>query len=147
MDQQLFVLLNNLPHNGFFDGLARFLSGIGSFGLIWYIVGILRARKFLPRLLVAGFASWILVEWILKPWIARPRPTPEIDGFSFPSGHATIAFAMAVILAKAQPRLRKWFFALAVAISFSRIYLGVHYPFDVIGGALLGVAIGKASLR
>jgi len=64
--------------------------------------------------------------------------------YSFPSGHATVSFACAAVLALAVPRLRVPLYALAALIAFSRVYVGVHYPFDVLGGALLGVGIAIA---
>ena len=63
---------------------------------------------------------------------------------SFPSGHATVAFACATVLALAVPRLRVPFFVLAALIAFSRVYVGVHYPFDVLAGAVLGVGLATA---
>lgn len=153
-DQQLFLFINNLPHNGFFDGVALFLSGIGAAGLVWFVIGILlflreerkNHRFFLP-IITAGILSGFVVNLILKPLIARPRPTDLLSDFSFPSGHATIAFAMAVVLSKIEPKWKWLFYSLAISISFTRIYLGVHYPLDVIAGALLGSGIGFASLR
>jgi len=64
--------------------------------------------------------------------------------YSFPSGHATVSFACATVLALAVPRLSLPLFTLAVLISFSRVYVGVHYPFDVLAGAVLGIAIAIA---
>jgi undecaprenyl-diphosphatase len=63
---------------------------------------------------------------------------------SFPSGHATVAFACATVLALAVPRLRVPLFVLAALIAFSRVYVGVHYPFDVLAGAVLGVGLATA---
>ena len=74
-----------------------------------------------------------------------PEPLLEAPStFSFPSGHATVAFASATILALAVPRLRWPLFALAALIAFSRVYVGVHYPGDVLAGAVLGVGIATA---
>jgi undecaprenyl-diphosphatase len=61
--------------------------------------------------------------------------------YSFPSGHAASTFGAAVSVSRMWPQTRALWWALAVLIGYSRIYLGHHYPLDVIGGALLGVAI------
>lgn len=159
LDQQLFILLNHLPHNALLNALGLGLSAIGTAGIIWLILGgilFLREEKkdhlfFIP-ILVSAAASWILVEKIIKPFIARPRPTLEMGAiilgnnladYSFPSGHATIAFAMAVVLSRKEPKWKWIFYTLAVLISLSRIYLGVHYPLDVVFGAFLGWGIGR----
>jgi undecaprenyl-diphosphatase len=92
-----------------------------------------------------------LISYGLKQWIGRVRPNdvyaspkPLVhaphDG-SFPSGHATVSFACATVLAFYAPRAAPAFFVLAAAIAWSRVYVGVHYPLDVLGGAVLGVAI------
>ena len=82
-----------------------------------------------------------------RPPVAHPDPEPLVRvpaTFSFPSGHATVSFACATVLALAVPRLAWPLFALAGLIAFSRVYVGVHYPGDVLVGAILGVAVGAA---
>jgi undecaprenyl-diphosphatase len=77
-----------------------------------------------------------------------PEPLLEAPStYSFPSGRATVSFACATVLALAVPRLTWPLFLLAALISFSRVYVGVHYPFDVLAGAVLGVAIAIALRR
>lgn len=147
-DQQLFLFINHLPHNAFLNAINLLLSGVGTAGLVWFVLGVILILKeekkdhwfFLP-LLLAGLASWVVVELIIKPFVARPRPDLS-EGFSFPSGHATIAWAMAVVLSRKEPKWRWLFYTLAFLISFSRIYLGKHFPLDVVAGALLGATVG-----
>jgi len=113
-----------------------------------------RRHPALPILLTAA-SVWTadLAALAIKGLVQRPRPSvtvPEAHplmgagGYSMPSGHAATAFAGAVALAYLCPRGAPWFFVLAVAVAFSRVYVGVHYPGDVLAGAALGVAVGTA---
>ena len=79
-----------------------------------------------------------------RPFVAHPQihPLYVVHSSSFPAGHAATAFAGAVLLTAVVPRLWPAFFAFAALIGFSRIYDGVHYPTDVVAGALLGAAVG-----
>jgi len=93
-----------------------------------------------------------LASQALKRGLTRARPTRAIEGFralardpdafSFPSGHATAAFAVAVALAGAPHGLGPAALVLAGGIALSRVYLGAHYPLDVVAGAALGAAVG-----
>jgi undecaprenyl-diphosphatase len=96
--------------------------------------------------LITIFASEFIVN-VLKAVVKRPRPyETEYAGriiglaksFSFPSGHATIAFVLACILGIVYPKIRWIFFSAATAVAISRVYMGLHYPSDVLAGALLG---------
>jgi undecaprenyl-diphosphatase len=80
-----------------------------------------------------------------RPFVSEPVPEPIVrqpDTYSFPSGHATVSFACAAVLIAAVPRLAVPFGLLAAAIAWSRVVTGVHYPLDVLGGAVLGVLLG-----
>jgi undecaprenyl-diphosphatase len=90
--------------------------------------------------------------------ILLPRPRPYLatnaivlvahaPDTSFPSDHAILAFAVTAVLATVSRRLAAWLLVFSVVLLFARVYVGVHYPADVIGGALLGAASGWAVLR
>ncbi|MGZ8783443.1 MAG: phosphatase PAP2 family protein [Gaiellaceae bacterium] len=147
--------------SGLLDPILEGLSLAGSFGLIWlalaFAVSLALRRRYLwvqvgVAILLAEAISGALKLVIERdrPPFTRPVPEPLLESpstYSFPSGHATVSFACATVLAVAAPRLRWALLGLAAAIAFSRVYVGVHYPFDVLGGAVLGVAIATALLR
>ena len=146
---------------GVLDPLFEGLSYAGSFGFIWLAIavaisGFSWSRPWLwtrvaVAILISESISGLLKEWIGRdrPAVADPFPPTLVDlpvTYSFPSGHATVSFACATTLALAVPRLTWPLFALATLISFSRVYVGVHFPLDVLAGAVLGVLVAKALL-
>lgn len=163
-DIRLFTLINSFPHNFILDSFFAFFSGIGSWGLVWLLIAVVlfvweeaEDKKCFIALALAIILSLTLVELGLKNIIKRQRPEfllletiivgKTIDSFSFPSGHATVAFAAFFVLSSFHKKW-KWFcFSLALLISFSRIYLGRHYPSDVLIGGVLGILIGFFSLK
>jgi membrane-associated phospholipid phosphatase len=120
------------------------------------LLAVLWRRPLLLATLVGADLAGSWVSLGLRQWIGRDRP-PEVyptpkplvhvpHSGSFPSGHATTAFACAAVLAWASPRLAAPAFVLAAAIAWSRVYVGVHWPLDVLGGAALGLLVATALL-
>lgn len=161
LDHALFLLVNQLPHFPGLDSLALAISGIGNAGAIWIVFALYlffreerRGWAFFTPFLAATVFAAAVSELILKPAIARLRPAMFViqtivvgadipRSFSFPSTHATLAWALATVIAKEDPRLGRLSYALAALVSLSRVYLGMHYPLDVVVGAVLGWAIGR----
>ncbi len=137
------------------------MSRIGTLGLVWIgiaaLLAILIRRPSVFVLTVGAVTCADLLSFGLKSVVdvdrppvryASPDPLVRVPGdHSFPSGHTATSFAAALVLARAFPRRAWLFYALAAAIGFSRIYVGVHYPIDVFGGALLGLLVATALLR
>jgi undecaprenyl-diphosphatase len=158
LDVSLFFLINHLPHLPVVVFLASLFSGIGPVGLIsmGFVVSLffyLETKNhwfFLP-ITLSGFLSYVLAEEFIKSVVARPRPEltlssvvvfEQYPGYSFPSTHTTTAFACAYILSRFAPRYTWLWFLLAACVGFSRMYVGAHYPSDVLAGGILGVVIG-----
>jgi undecaprenyl-diphosphatase len=145
------------------DWVFEWLGRIGMGGIVWLALGLLAAvRLRRASVLVAVSMSALLsgvTVTILQQLFDRRRPPlvfhdvhlllPLPAHGSFPSGHATTSFSCALVLASfaRQRRVRAAFFALALTIAFSRLYVGVHFPLDVLGGSLIGLAEGALVLQ
>jgi undecaprenyl-diphosphatase len=140
-----------------FDSFFVALSHLGSAGFIWLTLAVLtvwflRRPVAFPLVLIAYFAS-AAASSALKLAVDRARPVDhplvrEPTTHSFPSAHAATSFACAATLAPFAPRhAQPVLYVLAVAIAYSRVYIGVHYPLDVLGGAALGLLVATALRR
>lgn len=138
------------------------LTLLGSGGAIWLLAagGMLCTKKYRRQgvILLAGLAVGVLVGNVcLKNLIARPRPCWLDDSvmmlisspadYSFPSGHTLSSVIGATVLTKTDRRFGWAAIPLAAVIVFSRLYLFVHFPSDILAGAILGVIIGEAVYR
>ena len=144
------------------DFLLPKITALGNGGVVWLLAsgGLLCTRKYRKQgiLLLGGLAVGVLVGNVfLKHLMARPRPCWLDTGiqllvanptdYSFPSGHTLSSAISAVILTKTDRRFGYAAIPLAVLIAFSRLYLYVHFPSDVLAAAVLGVAIGALTFR
>ncbi len=140
-------------HNAWLDQVMILVTKLGDGGFIWiaaalFLILFPQYRKQAPYLLAALAVSFLLGEGIMKHLVERIRPfyIEEVElliqppgGYSFPSGHTTTSFASAMALWKINRRFGAIGFGIASSIGFSRLYLFVHYPTDVVCGIVLGI--------
>jgi undecaprenyl-diphosphatase len=167
IDKEWFLTINNGMANDWFDALMPVLRN----QYTWVPLYVLIAVWFLYKYKMQGlwFIGFALVTFalsdqvsasLIKPFIERLRPCREPmlaeqvrllvhcgSGFSFPSTHATNHFGFALIVGASLYKEHKWplyaLLVIAVMISFAQVYVGVHYPIDVIGGAILGTIVAS----
>ncbi len=142
------------------DQFMVFFTSLGNRGVLWIALGVLllifsKHRKAGIMVLGALGLNGIVCNLILKPLFARTRPfdintaiqllIPEPSDYSFPSGHTAAAFAVVAALYMAKEK--HWYVAVVPAclMTFTRLYLYVHYPTDILGGLVIGAACGVAA--
>lgn len=146
------------------DCAVSFYTTLGNAGALFLAAAVLllcfkKTRKAGVAALLAMAIGFVCTNLILKHLVSRPRPWLDVAGLtalvtendpnSFPSGHTTSAFAFASALWRTAPdRWMKWAaLAAAVLMGFSRLYVGVHYPSDVLTGVLVGLLAGWLACR
>lgn len=145
-------------HTPLLDKILAFITSLGNAGIIWIVLAVVllilpKTRKTGIIVAAALLMDLVLCNLILKNLVARVRPydvntaiailiKKPLD-FSFPSGHTAASFAAMTALFLAKMK-KAWIAALilAVLIAFSRLYFYVHYPTDVLGGAVVGILSG-----
>ena len=145
-------------HTPLLDKILAFITSLGNAGIIWIVLAVVllilpKTRKTGIIVAAALLMDLVLCNLILKNLVARVRPydvntaiailiKKPLD-FSFPSGHTAASFAAMTALFLAKMK-KAWIAALvlAVLIAFSRLYFYVHYPTDVLGGAIVGILSG-----
>lgn len=154
----------HLAAGGFFDGFMKFITIFGDGGIILILLSIAliafkKTRKIGFAMLGAVAIGALITNITIKPLVARPRPFADESSiyytwwnlvgavqeseFSFPSGHATATMSAAMAFFLVGNKKYSWTgFVLALLVGFSRIYLCVHYPSDVLFGFIVGIVAG-----
>jgi undecaprenyl-diphosphatase len=166
LDSTLFFFFNHLPHSYALDTLALWMHYATRYGLLYYpfllvlLVSKNRQRKLLGALLALSAAStYVLTDVVLKNLAQRPRPfqvlqevlflPPAPSSYSFPSGQAGVAFALATVIWLQYPRTVYSYSActFALLMAVNRMYMGHHYFLDVLVGGLIGALVAYTTNR
>ena len=157
LDGNILLLLQEYVRNPVLTPILKVITTLGNGGAIWIALTVLlliipRTRKVGCMAALALIGTLLINNMLLKNLVARTRPYEVIEGltyivrtpvdYSFPSGHAGCSFAVACIMFRRMPgRYGVPALVLAILISLSRLYVGVHYPSDVLFGVISGNAI------
>lgn len=161
LDCNILLFIQEFIRNPLLTPLVRAVTTLGNAGMIWILLTLVmllipKTRKVGCMMSVALIGTLLVNNIVLKNLIARTRPYEVIEGltylvpkpgeYSFPSGHAGSSFAAAWVMFRRLPkRYGVPALVLAILIAFSRLYVGVHYPSDVLFGAVDGIAISLAA--
>lgn len=155
MDFGILYAIDKL-HCGVLDKIMIFFTNLGDAGIVWIILALLlvcfkKTRKCGILMLISMLIGVILGNGIIKNIVRRDRPCwidesialliKNPSDFSFPSGHTLASFEAAIMIFLFNKKYGVLAIMVALLIAFSRLYLFVHFPTDVLGGAILGTAI------
>lgn len=161
IDDSILLYINNNMHGQIMDKAMIFITSLGNAGFIWIVITVflISNKKYRNAGLMALGAlilSTLLGEGIIKHIFHRMRPSDVIPAanlliskplsYSFPSGHTASSFAAAGVLAKYFKKYTLELYCLASLIAFSRLYLYVHYPTDILAGIILGLLCSRITI-
>lgn len=163
LDGNILLWIQEYIRNDFLTPIFKFITHLGDEGYVWIAIAVilLFVKKYRKVGLMVGaslLGSLVFNNMIIKNIVARPRPyrmietlsilIPEPGEYSFPSGHTSSSFAAGVVLYLMLPK--KYgvpAMILAFLLGISRLYVGVHYPTDVLGGMAMGTLIAFAVVK
>ena len=157
LDVGFLLFLQDSVRNPILNSIMIFITSLGNGGMLWIAATILlmipkKTRKVGLMSAIALLGSLIINNNLIKNLVQRPRPfrtfpelqiiIPTPSEFSFPSGHTSSSFAAAAVFYRHLPKkLGVSSVVLAGLIGFSRLYVGVHYPTDVLAGVIMGILL------
>lgn len=159
LDIKIIECVNSRCRNKTLDKLMKFITALGNLGFIWIIIaGYFLSNKDSRQqgwMIISSLVLTTIVgEGILKHIVKRERPFVKLDSedeliiappitYSFPSGHTGSSFAVSAVFMSTFSAMSIFVVILAILIAFSRLYLKVHYPSDVLGGGIIGLICGS----
>ncbi len=155
LDGNILLFIQDMIRNPILDPVMKVITTLGNAGILWIILTVLllipkKTRKVGLISACALLASLLVNNIVIKNLVARVRPYNAIEGlvpivtkpseFSFPSGHSASSFASASVFYRKLPK-KYGIMAIVIAllVSLSRLYVGVHYPTDVLAGIITGI--------
>ena len=164
-DTMLLELFNRSAANPLFDFAFPFITDSSNWflPLVVFYIYLFRDdwRRALKTFLIAVVCLVLtdaVAAQIIKPMVGRIRPSHELvdmvrllvgrgGKYSFPSNHAANSMAFAIVTGFFYPQMRRWLLIIPILVGFSRVYVGVHFPGDVMAGALFGYLMGNLTLH
>lgn len=158
IEREILFFIQNHLHNEILDKVMIFITFLGDRGFVWILLSLIlilnKKYRYIGILtLISLMLCTIIGEGIIKNIIGRPRPFTDypsinllikpLKSFSFPSGHTASSFAAAGVLIKYFKKYRIIIIVFACVMAFSRLYLFVHYPGDILAGIVLGLLCSK----
>lgn len=164
LDQKIFFLLNHLSGQSIFGDwviifCAKYLAYVLAALFIVWLWRETYSRKNKLKIALEAFLAVLIARFgvvsVVQSFYHRPRPPIALHihsllseaSYSFPSAHAASFFALAVVVYGYNKKWGSWFFVLAIIMALGRVAAGVHYPSDILAGALVGTLVGYIVLK
>ena len=164
LDARIYLEVNGQARPRLIDEACKVLTVVTTGGWIWILatllanwLGVPRSGPALRAIIPSVMLSTWIAEYPIKAYFRRRRPFIDVvralvvgkepGSWSFPSGHTCAAFAAAWTLTRFWPRARLLFFGVAATLGYSRVFVGAHYPGDVVSGAALGMTLSELTRR
>lgn len=159
---KILEFLQNNVSNAFLDTLMPYVTYLGEWGLLSIILSVIfmffpKTRKLGFTLAITILAGYLIVNKTLKPLFERTRPynfrpienmlIAKKGGYAFPSGHTLVAFETATSIFLYNRKWGKVCFVIAATVGFSRLYLYMHYPTDILAGAIIGIFLSYMTYK